>query len=164
MPITLKKEKMKPCNIRFRIAAIAGLGITVIFSVLFGIFVEKIAMGDKNSVIVIAVFFFLYLASCVVSMILGVKTYLREDNGAVLFQSVLLFAPIIFCIMNLKTALLMILVVFDKDSAAIKLLGDHSYFEYISTQYSSWICLMIGLVVTMVIGILAVVTLLKNKK
>ena len=164
MPIQLRKEKMKPWHIKFRILGIVMLFMSVLFSILFGMYVEKIALGVKTPVIVVCVVFCLYFISCVVTSVLGIMTYVKEDNLPVLVQGILTCAPVIFCLINAKTALLMILVVFNKDDFAVKILGDQNYYQYISTQYSHWVCLLIGLVVSMVIGVLSIVTFMKNKK
>lgn len=164
MPIQLKKEKMKLNNVYFRFSAVLAMAMALIFAVVFGLNVKAMGEGVKKSVILTSVFFVLYFASIVFMVVRGILTYVREDNGAVLFQSIVGIFPIISCFMNLRTVIIMLLIEFNKDDAVMSLIGDKGYYHYISTQYSSWVCLLAGIVVTSVIGILAIVVLLKNKK
>ena len=162
MPIQLRKEKMKPWNIRFRKFAIVMLVFSVIFAISFGFLVEKIVAGYKQPVIIGAVTFFLYFISCIITAVIGIITYVREDNVSVLVQGIATCAPVIFNILNTKMVIIMLCSVFNKDNIVKKLLGEQNYYQFISTQYPYWVCILIGIVISMIIGVLAIVTFMKN--
>lgn len=164
MPVKIKKEKMKPLNKKYRIAVIIGMVIAIAFAIFFSCLLAGMTAQHEAPAIVMFCVFCVYLADVLVNFVLGIRTYIKEDNTAVLLQSVMIFANIIFCLLNLKTFLMLLLVVLKKHDAVFKLLDGKTYLEYITTQYGNWVCLIIGVVISMILGVLAILELARNKK
>ena len=80
------------------------------------------------------------------------------------FQSILVFASIVACVLNLRFGLIMLFSAYKLNSASSSLIGSQTYTEFISSQYTNWICIVVGTVITIVIGILGIIKLVKNKK
>lgn len=165
MPIKIKKPQIKPCEVKYRKSAIGAMIMTLIFAAalicLMGTIVNT---ASKIAAVGLIVAYALYFASCTVSLVLGVNAYRKEDNFPVLCQSAFFLAAVVFCVMNLRFALMLIFSAFELENAAQTLAGSQSYSEFISTQYSNWVCIIIGLVLTVITGICGIVKLASAKK
>lgn len=175
MPIQIKKPQFKPCDRTYRRSAAVTMAVTVVFAAAL-IFLMRIIVGAANmdaedfplkvklSAAGLFAVYILYFVSCVTSLALGVRAYRREDNVRVLAQSAFFLAASVFCLMNLQLALAVVFSAFDLDEAARKVTGAQTYGDFVQGQFASWVCLIAGMVGTLVTGILAVVTLKNNRK
>ncbi len=165
MPIKIKKPQIKPCEIKYRKSAIGAMIMTMIFAAAL-IFLMGTIVNNANKLAAVGLIaaYALYFAACVTSLVLGVNAYRKEDNFPVLCQCAFFLAAVIFCIMNLRFALMLIFSAFDLEDAAQALAGSQAYSEFITTQYSNWVCIIIGLILTVITGICGIVKLVSAKK
>lgn len=108
--------------------------------------------------------FIIYMAVSVVCAVLGVKSYVKDDCGVCLFQGIVHIYSVIACIMNVRMAFIILFSALGSQSGVDTLIGSQSQNEFIQSQYASWICLAIATLFSVILGILAVVWLVKNKK
>lgn len=165
MPIKIKKPEVKSGEIKYRKSTVGTMIMTVIFAAALILLMRTIVnSANKAAAVGLIGAYVLYFAACIVSLVLGVNAYRKEDNFPVLCQSVFYLASSIFCIMNLRFSLMLIFSAFELENAAKALAGSQSYTEFISTQYSNWVCIIIGLVLTLIIGIFGIVKLVSSRK
>ena len=165
MPKQIKKPKIKPVDKKFRIAAVAGMIMSLLFlAAIFSLIKVIVDTEGKLPTTVLFAAYILYFASCVATLVCGVRAYSKEDNFTDLFQSILVFASIVSCVLNLRFSLIMLFSAYKLNGASSTLIGSQTYTEFISSQYTNWICIVVGTVITIVVGILGIVKLAKNKK
>lgn len=163
MPKQIKKEIIKPYDKKYRISAVAGMGITTIFTVAVIVLMKKLVETEgKLPAVLLFCAYVLYIISCSVSLFFGIKAYLKEDNTADLFQSFFEIYALIACTMNMRFMFILLFSAF-KLNAADSLLGSQTQSEFIKTQYVCWVCMAAAAAVTFILGILAVIKLAKNK-
>lgn len=164
MPKKIKKPAFLPCEKRYRISTIVTLGTSMLFSVLLGGLMNMLL--KKESIlagIIIFAGYILFLAAGAVSLTLGVRCYIKEDNTAVLGQSAFFLAQVIICLMNLRFALVLLFSALNLDSAASALKGSASYTEFVQSQYTNWVCLAAAMLLMIVTGIFGMARLIKVK-
>lgn len=83
---------------------------------------------------------------------------------SVSFQGIVHIYSVIACVMNVRMAFIILFSALGSQSGVDTLIGSQSQNEFIQSQYASWICLAIATLFSVVLGILAVVWLVKNKK
>lgn len=165
MPIQIKKPEFKKFDKKYRISCLISLGAAVLFmAALIGLMGKISNEADKLASTLLFAAYILLFGCCFYSMYRGVKAYTAEDNTADLFQCAFFLAAIIFCFMNLRFALILIFSAYGLNSAADSLRGEQTYSEFISTQYSNWVCMIIGCVLIIIAGIFAAVKLIKYRK
>ena len=81
-----------------------------------------------------------------------------------LFQGIVHIYSVIACVMNVRMAFIILFSALGSQSGVDTLIGSQSQNEFIQSQYASWICLAIATLFSVILGILAVVRLVKNKK
>ena len=152
MPKQIKKEQIK--------WSVAGLAAAAVFMGCMAGLMSMIVKteGAKVPTIVLFAAFVIYTAVSVVCAVLGVKSYVKDDCGVCLFQGIVHIYSVIACVMNVRMAFIIL------QSGVDTLIGSQSQNEFIQSQYASWICLAIATLFSVVLGILAVVWLVKNKK
>lgn len=164
MPKQIKKESMKPCDRKYRICAVAGMAVSVVFAPIAIILLKNLVETEgKVAATLLFAAYWIYLISCVISLVFGVKAYTKEDNVADLFQGLFEVYAIIACFMNMRFMFVMLFSAFESHWADA-LLGSLTESEFITSQFASWVCLAIAVVVTFVLGILAIVKLANNRK
>lgn len=165
MPKQIKKPKLKPYDRKYRKSVVGMLIATVIFlGALFGLI--KIITDTEGKLVTTILFgaYILYIAACGVSLTYAVKAYKNEDNFNTLFQGFFITAALVFCAMNLRFAFVMLFSAYNLDELASKLMGTATSTEFVSTQYMCWICMLIGTLLTIILGILGIVKLAKNRE
>ena len=138
MPKQIKKEQIKKSELLYRKWSVAGLAAAAVFII--------------------------YTAVSVVCAVLGVKSYVKDDCGVCLFQGIVHIYSVIACVMNVRMAFIILFSALGSQSGVDTLIGSQSQNEFIQSQYASWICLAIATLFSVILGILAVVWLVKNKK
>ena len=141
MPKQIKKEQIKKSELLYRKWSVAGLAAAAVFMGCMAGLMSMIVKteGAKVPTIVLFAAFIIYTAVSVVCAVLGVKSYVKDDCGVCLFQGIVHIYSVIACVMNVR-------------------------IEFIQSQYASWICLAVATLFSVILGILAVVWLVKNKK
>lgn len=163
MPIRIKKPEFKPYDKKYRIFTVTAMITAIVFAgALIGLMGTIVKSESKVASLALFAAYILYFAASVLAFAGGVRCYGKEDNLGVLAQSVFHLAVIIFCFMNLRFALILIFSALGADSAAEALRGAQTYTEFISTQYVNWVCLMAGVLCTIVVGIFGIVRLAKK--
>lgn len=81
-----------------------------------------------------------------------------------LFQGIVHIYSVIACVMNVRMAFIILFSALGSQSGVDTLIGSQSQNEFIQSQYASWICLAIATLFSVVLGILAVVWLVKIKR
>ena len=166
MPKQIKKEQVKRSELLYRKWAVAGLGAAAVFmgciAGLMSIIVKT--DGAKIPTAILFAVFVIYAAVSVACAVTGVKSYVKDDCGVCLFQGIVHIYSIIACVMNVRMAFIILFSAFGSQSAVDTLIGSQSQNEFIQSQYASWICLALATLFSVILGILAVVRLVKNKK
>lgn len=166
MPKQIKKEQIKKSELLYRKWSVAGLAAAAVFMGCMAGLMSMIVKteGAKVPTIVLFAVFIIYMAVSVVCAVLGVKSYVKDDCGVCLFQGIVHIYSVIACIMNVRMAFIILFSALGSQSGVDTLIGSQSQNEFIQSQYASWICLAIATLFSVVLGILAVVWLVKNKK
>lgn len=165
MPIQIKKLQIKPYDKKYNKSLIGLLMMTIVFlGSLFGLI--KIITDTEGKLVTTILFasYVLYIVANFVSLTYAIKAYKREDNFSDLFQGLFIVATIVFCCLNLKFAVVMLFSAYNLDSYAQSLMGSATSTEFISTQYNCWICMLIGNLFTIVLGIIGIIKLAKHRK
>lgn len=166
MPKQIKKEEMKKSDRAYRKWAVAGLISSVAFmgalAGLIGLITKT--NGDKAPTTVLFSLYAVYTAVSVISAVKGIMSYVREDVTVCLFQGLLNAFSAIACIMNLRMAFIILLSAYHAEDMANKLIGSQTQTEFVQTQYANWICLSVAVLISIIIGILGIVKLTKNRK
>lgn len=166
MPKQIKKEEMKSSDRAYRRWAVAGLISAAAFmgalAGLIGIITRT--EGDKAPTTVLFALYAVYTAVSVISAVKGIMSYVREDVTACLFQGLLNTFSVIACAMNMRMAFIILLSAYHAEDTADKLIGSQTQTEFVQSQYASWICLSIAVLISIIIGILGIVKLAKNRK
>ena len=84
--------------------------------------------------------------------------------AAVFMGCIVHIYSVIACVMNVRMAFIILFSALGSRSGVDTLIGSQSQNEFIQSQYASWICLAIATLFSVILGILAVVWLVKNKK
>ena len=161
MPKQIKKEQIKKSELIYRKWSVAGLAAAAMAGLMSLIVKTE---GAKVPTIVLFAAFIIYTAVSVVCAVLGVKSYVKDDCGVCLFQGIVHIYSVIACVMNVRMAFIILFSALGSQSGVDTLIGSQSQNEFIQSQYASWICLAIATLFSVVLGILAVVWLVKNKK
>ena len=166
MPKQIKKEQIKKSELLYRKWAVAGLAAAAVFMGCMAGLMSMIVKteGAKVPTIVLFATFIIYTAVSVVCAVLGVKSYVKDDCGVCLFQGIVHIYSVIACVMNVRMAFIILFSALGSQSGVDTLIGSQSQNEFIQSQYASWICLAIATLFSVILGILAVVWLVKNKK
>ena len=162
MPKQIKKEQIKKSELLYRKWSVAGLAAAAVFMGCMAGLMSMIVKTDGAKVPTIVLFaaFIIYTAVSVVCAVLGVKSYVKDDCGVCLFQGIVHIYSVIACIMNVRMAFIILFSALGSQSGVDTLIGSQSH----CSQYASWICLAIATLFSVILGILAVVWLVKNKK
>ena len=166
MPKQIKKEQIKKSELLYRKWSVAGLAAAAVFMGCMAGLMSMIVKteGAKVPTIVLFAAFIIYTAVSVVCAVLGVKSYVKDDCGVCLFQGIVHIYSVIACVMNVRMAFIILFSALGSRSGVDTLIGSQSQNEFIQSQYASWICLAIATLFSVILGILAVVWLVKNKK
>ena len=150
----------------YRKWSVAGLAAAAVFMGCMAGLMSMIVKteGAKVPTIVLFAAFIIYTAVSVVCAVLGVKSYVKDDCGVCLFQGIVHIYSVIACVMNVRMAFIILFSALGSRSGVDTLIGSQSQNEFIQSQYASWICLAIATLFSVILGILAVVWLVKNKK
>jgi len=166
MPKQIKKEQIKKSELIYRKWSVAGLAAAAVFMGCMAGLMSLIVKteGAKVPTIVLFAAFIIYTAVSVVCAVLGVKSYVKDDCGVCLFQGIVHIYSVIACVMNVRMAFIILFSALGSQSGVDTLIGSQSQNEFIQSQYASWICLAIATLFSVILGILAVVWLVKKKK
>lgn len=166
MPKQIKKEQIKKSELLYRKWSVAGLAAAAVFMGCMAGLMSMIMNAAKSTIVgtFAPSVFTIYTAVSVVCAVLGVKSYVKDDCGVCLFQGIVHIYSVIACVMNVRMAFIILFSALGSQSGVDTLIGSQSQNEFIQSQYASWICLAIATLFSVVLGILAVVWLVKNKK
>ncbi|WP_295213186.1 hypothetical protein [Ruminococcus sp.] len=165
MPKQIKAEKMKKSERSYRKWACAGLFGSVAFMGALGGLINYIIKTEKvlPTAIVFGLFI-VYAFLCVMCAVKGIMGYVNDDIGVCLGQGIINVFCSVACIMNFRMALIMLLAACKADNAVSNLIGSQTQTEFVQSQYASWIFLAFATLVSIILGILAMVKLSKNKE
>lgn len=165
MPKKIKKPEVGPCERGYRITAAAGLVASLLLA---GWLIALIRLVDRTESKVFYISFFavfaVYLIGSLMTFIMGIRAYRREDKTGPLIQGI---SGLIGCaagIYNLRTALLLLFTALGLDKQADGLTGNRTYQEFIETQYSNWTLLLAAIALTGAAGVAACVKIAKAKR
>lgn len=164
MPIKIKRPEFRPLDKKYRKYTVIHTVITVALALVLIFGFKSLVENDGGPIgIVVMAFFTLYGVSLFTAMLLGINAYRFEDNTADLGQGILYFAGLITWLLNLRFMLITLFSSLGKDDTALKLAGSGGYNAFITDQYPSWVALIAGMIVTMVLGAFGLAKLLSYK-
>lgn len=156
MPITIKRPEFKKLDKKYRKWTVITAMISFALTVLLFFVLRNINSESTNTAACTALFsvYAVFFLSSLVTLKKGIDTYRLENNMSALFQSLLYAAVIVFCLMNMPFALVLLFEGIGNIDIAARIMGTQSYKEFITGQYYNWICMLIGMTLAMVIGVL----------
>jgi hypothetical protein len=164
MPIQIKKPAFGKYDKKYRKSCVISMFTAILFVALLIILMGKIT-SDASKVASAVLFgaYLLFFASGFYSIFCGVRAYNKEDNVTDLFQCIFFLAAVVFCFMNLRMAVVLISTAFGFENLADTLKGSSlTYSEFVATQYDNWVCMIIGCVLSVVMGIFGAVKLISR--
>lgn len=166
MPITIKKPPFKPCDRTYRKWTAVSMIGAVLLTAALTVFVRTVIRNNDAGAVVTCLTeaaYLMFLTSCVGAACTGIKTYVKEDNGTVLLQSLVYVLTVIFCLLNFRFLLASTLSALGAKNAADKLIGSQSYADFIAGNYAYWVCLGIGIFAAFLLGIFGTSKLISNR-
>lgn len=155
MPITIKKPEFKPLDKKYRKWTVATGVFSFALTVILFVFLKK-TNNELGKTVCVTIFsaYALFFLSGMVTLKKAIDTYRYENNMPALFQSLLYAAIVVFCLLNLRSAAVLLLEGLGREETAKKMIGSQDYKEYILAQYSSWMCMLSGMTLAMILGVL----------
>lgn len=155
MPITIKKPEFKRFDKMYRKWAVVTALFSLALTVMLFVILRNIS-DDTSPAASVALFtvYALFTVSGMVTLKKAIDAYRFENNVAALLQSVLYCAVTVFCMMNLPFALVLLFEGIGKTDLSVKILGTRNYKEFIADQYYNWMCMLVGMALAMVLGVL----------
>lgn len=164
MPIQIKKDKLKPLDKRYRKSTVVCAVFSLIFLIAIFSLMGKISgNGGKLPVTVFFLTYISYAVSCIVTLVFGVRAYQKEDNFTDLFQCLFYTASIIFCIIIFRFMLCILLAGYGQNALVSSILGSMAHTQFFVSQFYSLIFVIIGILLTFILGVLSIVKLVKDK-
>lgn len=155
MPITIKKPEFKPLDKKYRKWTVVTAFFSFALTVVLFVFLRRTGEAiSHNMCMMIFSAYGLFLLSGMVTLKKAIDTYRYENNMPALFQSLLYAAIVVFCLLNLRFAVILLMKGLDKEDTAQKMLGSQEYKEFVLAQYSSWMCMLAGMTISMILGLL----------
>ena len=164
MPITIKRPSLKPREISFCKSTTVCMFISVCFAAALFLCMNRIVdTEDKLLTVIVFSLFAVYMVCCIFCTVKGASAYKYEDSMSALGKSIVYAANVIFCLMNLRFALALLLSAFGAADAVDKIVGSDGKQAFIIAQYIPWMCLLSGMLLDVFLGIFGTFKLLKNK-
>lgn len=163
MPKQIKKNVLRKGEKKSRIAAVVSMVCALAFAVVVIILLPSLTEDESPvKAAIITAGFVIFTASCVVHLVLSFICYKREMNFTALFQGIVSSLSTFFCLVNFRFMTVLLLSGLKLDSAAESLVGDMTMTEFVSSQTSGWVCMIIAAVAMIVLGILGITRLAKR--
>lgn len=163
MPKQIKKDILQKGDKKSRIAAVVSMICAFAFAAAVIALMPSL-IKDESAVkaSVITVGFAVFTASCAVHSVLSFLCYKREENFTALFQGIISLLSALLCLINFRFMAVLLLSALKMDSAALKLVGDQTMTEFVSSQASGWMCMVISAAAMIILGILGIIRLAKK--
>ena len=104
----------------------------------------------------------LFLAFSLWHCIQGIITYEKHEHYGVLLTSVLTVFSSFACILNTQMALSLFLTSIGMEDAAKSVVGGRSFAEFMSTQRTAWIIMVLGVTTGVMSGLIGMLKISKN--
>ncbi len=165
MPKQIKNQRISTYEKTNRVFAVISMSCAVIFAlILIFIFPAMIKDESVSKVIIVALGYLLFTASCVVHSVTAFRSYKKADNMTGLFHGILSILTTAFCLLNFRFNLVMVLSSFDKENAAYKVIGDQTMTNFVSSQTTAWTCMVLAIFMMIIMGILGIIKLVKMER
>ncbi|WP_124100786.1 hypothetical protein [Ruminococcus sp. Marseille-P6503] len=163
MPKQIKKDVLQKGDKKSRVAAVVSMICAFAFAAAVIALMPSLVKDEspvKASVITAG--FAVFTASCIVHAALAFLCYKREGNFTVLFQGVVSLLSALLCLINFRFMAVLLLSGLKMDSAARKLVGDQTMTEFVGSQTSGWVCMVVSAAAMIILGILGIIRLAKR--
>lgn len=165
MPKQIKKEQIKKSELIYRKWSVAGLAAAAVFMGCMAGLMSMIVKTEGAKVPTIVLLRrSLSTRQCRWYVRCLGEKLCKGRLRVCLFQGIVHIYSVIACVMNVRMAFIILFSALGSQSGVDTLIGSQSQNEFIQSQYASWICLAIATLFSVILGILAVVWLVKNKK
>ncbi|MGN0624597.1 MAG: hypothetical protein ACI4JA_11710 [Oscillospiraceae bacterium] len=163
MPKQIKKEVIPASEKVNRVFAVISMAAALILAGLL-IFLLPQLLNDESPVkaCIISGGYFVFMLSCILHCITGFVSYGKTQDFTGLFHGLISLVCTFLCLLNLRFVLVLLFSGLNMDSAANKLVGDHTMTEFVNAQTSDWTGLIFAMAAMLIIGIVGIVRLSKK--
>lgn len=163
MPKQIKKDGLKSRDKKSRIAAVISMICAFAFTAaVIALMPSLVKDGSAVKASVITAAYAVFTLSCALHSVFSFLCYKNEDNFTALFQGIVSAMSAFLCLVNFRFMTVLLLSGLKMDSAAQKLAGNQTMTEFVVSQTSGWLCMVISAAAMIILGILGVIRLIRR--